>query len=472
MYKAFAQEVRESHRYGMNPDDYNIDDIDREIEALYDTRKRTNAEISDLDIRITASFFLFTTHLLEGRIRTPGAKEFIWKRGQPLQDDVTMLLELETAKDIRKKFQELQPDDPQYERLQDALVMYRELEKHDSSFPPITKKGKIKPGDLTEPIPQIRRKLQLTDMEVGIPDDSLLYDEKLAAAVMQFQRRHGLKDDGVIDSKTISFLNMTFKRKADIIELNLERLRWTPHTTIDHDAVVVNVPEYIMRVYHERDKKIEMRVVLGSEFNATPIFLDTLKYIVFSPTWNVPRSIFEEEFLPNLRNDPAYYSETFKFFKNGVEIDPLEEPWEDEEIDPRAYQAVQDPGESNSLGFVKFVMPNNFNIYLHDTPADRLFNRQQRALSHGCIRLEDPVGFAKYLLQDNDKWNEKRILEAMNSTEPVNVKLNKDYPVHIVYRTAWVDENDLINFREDIYNHDERQLAQLHKLDRDLSSSD
>ena len=207
-----------------------------------------------------------------------------------------------------------------------------------------------------------------------------------------------------------------------------------------------------------------MRVVLGSEYTPTPVFHDTLKYIVFSPTWTVPKSIFVKEFLPKLQEDPFHFStERFRFFKNGKEIDPGLEQWTDEGLDARGYTVVENPGDANSLGKVKFIMPNDFSIYLHDTPAERLFRREERALSHGCIRLEKPEELAAYLLRDQKKWNESRIREAMESGEPLQVDLQKPYPVYIVYRTVWVDDDDQINFREDIYGHDKRHLARLNK---------
>jgi murein L,D-transpeptidase YcbB/YkuD len=207
---------------------------------------------------------------------------------------------------------------------------------------------------------------------------------------------------------------------------------------------------------------MEMRVILGSEFNPTPVFHDTLKYIVFSPTWMVPNSIFANEFFPRLRENPSHYStDRFKFYKNGVEIDPIYEPWTEDTIDATSYSVIEKPGNANSLGSVKFIMPNDFSIYLHDTPADILFDREERALSHGCVRLEYPVDLAAYLLSDQKTWNEKRINEAMEAGEPVKVDLEKPYPVYIVYRTAWVDDKGIVHFRNDIYGHDQRHLAYL-----------
>jgi L,D-transpeptidase YcbB len=462
-FKAFVQEVKESYRYGMNPDDYEITKIETAVEALYKNRKRTDAEMSELDVRITASFFLFTTHLLEGRIRHPGAKDYIWKRGAPHEDDVALLIKNDTKKELRKELDELQPEDRRYRKLQQALNEYRDLEARHS-FKSIPKNIHLKPGDINASVALVKRRLMLTDLKVNkLDDDSAVYDTALLHAVKTFQKRYGLEEDGIVDSELAGYMNMPLSNLADIIALNLERLRWQPHIPSDDEYIVVNVPEYMLRIYKDEKETFQTRVVLGSEFNATPIFADTLKYVVFSPTWNVPQSILEEEFLPRLKSDPSHYSKDFTFYKNGKEIDPQEEDWENEKIDLASYQAVQKPGTTNSLGHVKFVLPNNYKIYLHDTPADRLFNQQDRAFSHGCVRLEKPLELAEYLLRYQKDWDRKKIVAAMQLEEPKQVNLKKNYPIHIVYHTAWVDDEGLINFRKDVYGHDERQLAQLNR---------
>jgi murein L,D-transpeptidase YcbB/YkuD len=227
-----------------------------------------------------------------------------------------------------------------------------------------------------------------------------VYDESLAEDFKKFQARYGLEPDGVIDAKTIAYLNIPVKEKAELIALNLERLRWLPHIQGEKDEIVINVPEYMMRVYRNNNETLTMRVVLGAEYTPTPVFHDTLKYIVFSPTWIVPKSIIENEFIPKLKSDPEHFDpERFKFYKNKKEINPIEEDWQDEDLDVSAYGVVENPGDANSLGDVKFIMPNDYSIYLHDTPADMLFSREERALSHGCIRLEKPVDFARYHLR-------------------------------------------------------------------------
>ncbi len=461
LYRAFVREIHASSAYGLEPEDYHIGEIEHAVEELYDNRKRTATEVSRLDIRITASFFLFTTHLIEGRIRYPGAKEFLWKRGMPLENDIVLLMKMQSVNDLRQVIDDLQPKDPQYKQLQKALAVYRELQEQDT-FPPLPRDLYVKPGEPAEAIPLVRKKLRLTDYKDHNSDPTELYDEGMVNSVKRFQRRHGLTPDGIIGGETVSLLNIPPGHKVKLIALNLERMRWYPHIEGNKDEIIINVPEYMLRVYRNDKEKMAMRVVLGSEYHATPVFFDTLKYIVFSPEWIVPQSIFEKEFFPKLKVNPAYYDrERFRFYKKGREIDPLVEPWSDEETDSTAYRVIENPGDENSLGRVKFIMPNDFSIYLHDTPTVQLFSKEDRAYSHGCIRLEKPVELAAYLLSDQKGWNEKKIRAAMQSEEPLQAELKKPCPVYIIYRTVWVDDDDLVNFRKDIYGHDERHLARL-----------
>ena len=460
MYKAFVDEVRESARYGFDPADYHIDDLEKAVDSLYDNRKRTPADISELDMRITASFFLFTTHLIEGRVRYPGAKEFLWERGMPLENDIALLIEMDSGKDLRKKLDDLHPENSQYKRLQDALKLYRELAKADT-LPQIPLALKVKQGDSHASIPIIRQKLRLENYNLPKTEEEDIFDDRLVEALKEFQERHGIQPEGNLDRETIKFLNMSFEEKSNLIAVNLERLRWHPRVAGEGDEIVVNVPEYMLRVFRNGNEKMKMRVVLGAQFTPTPVFADTLKYLVFSPTWTVPQSIFAEEFLPRLREDPGHYDVArFTFYKQRQQIDPFEEDWNDKDLDSTAYRVVENPGDQNSLGKVKFIMPNDHSIYLHDTPADQLFKREDRALSHGCIRLEKPEELAEYLLSDKE-WDLEKIKTAMGSEEPVQVDLSKPVPVYIVYRTAWAEDNNAIHFREDIYGHDERHLGHI-----------
>lgn len=463
-FYVFANQVKDAYTYGLNPAHYHIDDLEASIQRLYLDPVRTADDVSSLDIRITGSFFLFTTHLIEGRIPTEGNDKFIWMRDKPREDDIQLLLSIKSEDQMKRQLEALHPVHTQYRKLKEALSRYRRL-----AYDPRSKEvslhfsGKITPGERHSAIPWVRNRMRLTDLkEQDNPnEDSLLYDDGLVSAVKQFQFRHGLLSDGIIGPNTVKQLNIPLRKKADLITLNLERLRWLPNDFPD-DYISINVPEYKLQVYNRDKSVLDMRVVTGSSFTSTPVFSDTLEYIVFSPTWTVPYSIIENEIFPRLRKDSLYYqNKNYLFYRDGAQIEPSIEPWDADDIDVFRYKVVQQPGASNALGLVKFIMPNNMYIYLHDTPADRLFERSDRALSHGCIRLEDPVRFSRYLLDEHKDWDTKKIIDAMHGTEPETVYLKKPFHVQIEYRSVWVDDTGLVHFRPDIYGHDERQLQRL-----------
>lgn len=463
-FTALMEQIRSADTYGLTSTDYHIDILQHAVDTLYDQKRPSAQDISQLEVRISATYFLFTTHLLEGRIRYPGAKDFLWKRDTPLENDIALLLEADSPQELEQSLDNLHPDHPYYGRLKETLALYNRRIA-DDTLDPVSVQIELKIGTQHQEVVTLRRRLALNGVRTDIhAKDSDVFDEELAEQLAAFQRHHGLEPTGQADKSTLEELNTPIEERARQIALNLERLRWRPHLQSKNDEILVNVPEYKLRVFRDGKEKMQMRVVLGSAYTPTPIFHDTLKYIVFSPTWAVPQSIFEKEFLPKLREDPEHFApERFEFYRNGKRIDPREEKWKKKKLDPSVYRVVETPGDQNALGKVKFIMPNDFSIYLHDTPAQALFSRDERALSHGCIRLEKPIDLALYILEETsgDHWNRKAITEAMNSGKPVHVDLNKPWPVYITYHTVRVDEEGNIFFFKDIYGHDRRQMQRL-----------
>lgn len=464
-YQAVMDAIQTSFAYGLRPNDYNIEKIQEQVARLYSTPDPQETAIYSLDVQITGMFFLFTSHLSEGRLSTPGGGGKIWIRTSGKQyDDVALLMSAADEKTLVAAINSLQPQHEQYVKLQSALKLYREYANayQDQTLISIGANEKIKPNDAHKVIPAVRKKLGVTDLKVDSTMlDSARYDEALVGAVKWFQQRHGLEPDGIIGTATIKFLNQTFAQKVSVLELNLERMRWESQQNYGDHYITVNIPEYKLRVINDNKSELEMKVIVGAEGTATPVFKDTLRYIVFSPTWAVPNSIIRDEIIPKLKRDSAAYTgKNYSFYKNGTIIDPSTETWTDD-VNSYAYNIVQQPGRDNALGLVKFVMPNKMSIYLHDTPNHRLFSKSYRALSHGCVRLDDPDKLAAFLLKDSRGWDIEAVEKAMYSNKTQTVILKRPYPVHLEYRTAWVDENGLVNFREDIYGHDKRQLSML-----------
>jgi murein L,D-transpeptidase YcbB/YkuD len=246
---------------------------------------------------------------------------------------------------------------------------------------------------------------------------------------------------------------------AEKVAMNLERWRWAPRD-LGERHILVNVPMYQMQVIEDEKPVLAMRVIVGAPDTPTPLFSDQMTYVVFSPYWNIPESILREETLPRLSEDPEYLARNNMEVvgTSGEVIDPSAVDWSDEEA-TKGLRFRQAPGPDNALGLVKFIFPNHFNVYLHDTPGDRLFNKQQRALSHGCIRIEQPVALAEYVLADRGKWSPERIEAAMQSRREQSVTLDDPLPVHIGYWTAWVEGDGNVKFVDDVYGLDRKHAA-------------
>jgi murein L,D-transpeptidase YcbB/YkuD len=327
----------------------------------------------------------------------------------------------------------------QYNRLKFHLKQLRELEQQGNWLPIRTDRKKYVAGDTALVIATIRKKLAQTG-DLDVDNRSQVFDASLTEAVKNFQFRYGMKEDGVIGQAVLREMNKPLSFRIRQILVNMERTRWMGSDP-KGDHLVVNIPQFQLMVYENDTVSWSCRVVVGKEANKTAIFQGALKYIVFSPYWNVPPGIMTKEILPELRKNPNY-------------LDRLNMEWHGDGIRQR-------PGPSNALGKVKFLFPNSFNMYLHDTPAKFMFNQEKRAFSHGCIRVAEPRKLAIHLLKGDPSWSVSRIDSAMNAGTEKYVVLKKTVPVSIVYFTAWADEKGRIHFRDDIYNRYERLMEMI-----------
>lgn len=473
LYYALIQNLRNADIYGLNPDDFNADAVDRAVWSLYSGANVTEHDIVAFDVRITELYFLFTTQLSEGKIRNAGYENRLWLREQKISSDVDAiaLAEAKSGKDLDKIFESVQPENDQYRKLQEALAFYRDLERNAvEKLPAVNVTGRIEPLAHHKAIPLIRKRLSQFDLHVYPTRldsvtgqwDTLLYDKGLVQGIIAFQTIHGLEPDGVIGPMTVTYLNRTLQSRVEAIAVNLDRMRWMLPAETEEHYILVNIPDYKLRIYEKNKEVYQMRVIVGAVENPTPVFNDRVEHVVFSPTWTVPVSIIKNEIIPRLKSNPDYYTEkNYVFYKNGEKIDPANEAWGS--TGPGNYRIVQQSGGDNSLGRVKFGMNNSMRIYLHDTPSQRLFAKDYRALSHGCIRLDEPAEFAEYLLRNNSGWDTERIRKQMFSGNASTVILRKSYPVHVQYCTAWVDDAGRVNFREDIYGHDRMQLQEFNR---------
>ena len=422
--------------------------LHRRISALYDEgfaegRRRVLCDscATELELRLTREFFRFAEKRYGGFLRGDLQRlEWFIPRGK--KDPGRLLDSLAIGKMDLSAYE---PVHPQYRHLKERLQRYHELAAKE--WPALTLPDgmrKLELGDSVPVIGAIRQRLSLIG-DLDADDGSARYDSTLLAAVMRFQGRHGLHPDGVIGQGFLRNINVPMEERLMTMIVNMERLRWVPEHTAP-DMVLVNIPEFSLRVFDEGQVALEMGVVVGKAATRTVIFSDTLSTIVLSPTWTIPPGIMRRDILPAMRRDPDYLK------KNNMEI-----------VGGSASFPVvrQRPGPNNAMGLVKFLFPNSYSIYFHDTPAKSFFQREQRAFSNGCIRVSKPRELAEYLLRNDSTWTPERIGTAMRSGRETFVRLRERRPVVITYFTAWVDGQDRLNFREDVYGHDDRLRKEL-----------
>jgi len=324
----------------------------------------------------------------------------------------------------------------QYYKLKDVLQRYRTIEKNggwETIVAPADFK-QLKPGDSSDLVVQIRKRLFLTN-DIAVDSKRAVYDESLQEAILKYKKRNGFSEDKIILPKHISEMNVSISDRIKTIMVNMERCRWISTDLTKAKAfIVVNIPSYRLTYFKDGKAALVSNVVVGTALNETVIFSGMMSYVVFSPYWNVPKSIRDKEILPAIKKNKDYLA------KHNME-------WNGNNI-------RQKPGPNNSLGLVKFLFPNSNNIYLHDTPAKNLFSQEKRAFSHGCIRVQKPKELAQLILQDDPNWNPEKIDAAMNSGKEKWYTLKNKIPVYIGYFTAWVDDDGLVNFHKDIYGRD------------------
>jgi murein L,D-transpeptidase YcbB/YkuD len=386
------------------------------------------------ELTLTQHFIQYILHNYEkGFVKRKEMERFIPRRKEDALHLADSLLNKKHKDD--KYFESI---NPAYSALKDQLDKYVDIAKK-GGWPQVSiTKKRLKKGTRAPEVAIIKRRLQITgDLEGN--DSSSVFNDTLANAIRNFQERHGYTPTGNITDSLIKEMNVPVVKRIQQIMMNMERMRWMA-TRDSGNLIVVNIPEFVLHVYEGNKKAFDMDVVVGKEGHNTMMFNGDLNQVVFCPNWNVPQSIVEKEILPAMEKDKNYLS------KENMEITG------EEEGVPVIRQL---PGEKNALGKVKFLFPNSFNIYFHDTPAKSLFEKDKRAYSHGCIRLKEPVKMANYILRDQPEWTPEKIDEAMTSGKEKFVKVKEPVPVVITYYTAWVDENGQLNFREDIYGHDQ-----------------
>ncbi|CAN5356508.1 L,D-transpeptidase family protein [soil metagenome] len=413
------------------------------LDSLLDETDTKTAKQPDvtLELMLTAQYFTFSNFAWEGMSTSASAadKWYLPRKKVSYRAYLDSVL-----KAPAKQFLADAPVYRQYELLRGFLRKYQALNTGNKWLPIAKTKKPLQPGDTAATISQVKTRLYKLEDFRG---DTLspVYNDELAGALKQFQERHGLLADGLLNKETYAALNVPLDDRIEQILVNMERSRWLP-VKLSGDYVAVNIPDFKLYVYHADSVLWNCKVVVGKTMHQTTVFYGEIKYVVFRPYWNVPKSIVRKEILPAIRKNGNYIA------RHNMEIIGYHDGLPD---------IRQKPGPENSLGLVKFLFPNSYNIYLHDTPTKSLFGETTRAFSHGCIRIGEPTKMANFLLRNSKEWDAEKIDQAMHFGNERYVTLANKVPVYIAYFTAFVSRKGLLNFRNDIYNLDDHLASMI-----------
>jgi L,D-transpeptidase YcbB len=431
------------HEHGLVGNAYPLEELRAALAPIDKNRRPRPEQLAEADVMLTSIYVALGEDLLTGQI-DPGKVSPDWRIRQSTADVDSLLARTLRGNPLDRALELMRPQDEQYTALRQQLRHYRELAAA-GGWKQVPDGPKLRPRDTAqvERLAALRERLAAEDyIDRGdIAADSAgraIYEGELASAVAAFQRRHGIVVDSILGAGTVASLNRTAQYRAGQIMANLERYRWMPRSLGDR-YIYVNVPAFHLDAYEDGRPVLSMRVIVGQDYadQATPAFADSMTYVEFAPYWNVPKKIAEEELWPKVNADPTYLE------RNEYEI-------VNERGGPRIRQI---PGRKNALGRAKFIFPNDLNIYLHDTPDHSLFQRDVRAFSHGCIRIEKPEELARFALAGNPGWTDQRIRQAMDGQNRA-VTLKRKIPVYIVYFTTYVRDGTLY-FANDLYERDD-----------------
>lgn len=455
--------LQRATREGLEPADYHL----RRIRAIYSEariarRARTTADrrrLAELDLLLTDGFLIYGAHLVGGVVN-PVTIHPEWSAARREADLVALLDDALSSGRIAAALETLLPRHPGYFRLREALQRYRAVAADGGwgELPGVT----LRPGSSGAAVAALRRRLVLGGDLVATGGAEDAYDADVEAAVRRFQARHGLTPDGIAGLESNAILNIPVETRIREIELNLERWRWLPRD-LGERHILVNIAGFELDVVEGDSTVFTSRVMVGQRYRKTPVFSDRMSYLVLSPYWTIPPNILEQDKLPLIRQDPGRYLAENRIrvlAPDGRAVDPRTVDWA--RVTGRTNLRFRmEPGPENPLGRVKFMFPNPYHVYLHDTPGRELFGRANRAFSSGCIRVERSMELAEYLLRDDARWTPARIEAVANGGTEQTIQLRRPLPVHLLYWTVWAERDGTVQFRPDVYERDQALDAAL-----------
>ncbi len=460
---ALAQVLRSADRDGLEPVDYQAAAVARLLAAT-DPRR-----LAELEARLSLGLMRLLGDLATGRFAPSQVNRELHLDPRPF-DRLAALRQAAAAPDVARFVDGHRPPRAEYRRLRTALAWYRALAEA-GPWPQVAPGKSLEQGMRDRQVGALRRRLQATgDLPTFHPagpgpGDPNRFDPALAEAVKGFQQRHGLEQDGVVGRRTRAALNVSARERVRQVALNLERHRWMPHD-LGTRHIAVNQAAFTLELVEGSRAVFTTRVIVGKPRFRTPVLGRSMTYLVLNPYWNVPRNIARRELLPKVKEDPGYFAKAsyavFDGWSAGARrIDPAAVDWTQVTARNFPYRLRQDSGPKNALGRIKFIFPNPFNVYLHDTPSKRLFARARRAFSHGCVRVQHPEQLAAHLLRHQTGWSLDRIQAVIASGKRVQVPLAEPLNVHLRYLTAWMADDGSVHFRDDLYGRDKVLAAVL-----------
>jgi murein L,D-transpeptidase YcbB/YkuD len=454
----------DSYFEGLNPKDYHIDFIKQHDKELENGTSISDENSAIADIVMTDALLTYAHHMIQGKV-DPTKLDPNWNYShRPLPDSVEFrVMHVLETQSLKEGVKNIRPELRMYQELRFWFAKYDSVQKADGDIKQIQYPGKpLRLGDSSEVVGELKMHLSNYANTLSLTHENV-FDEELEITIKQFQAHHGLDDDGIAGKNTFEILNLSISDRMDIMRVNMERCRWL-NNDLPEEFVLVNIADYHLYLFRNRQIDYDCRVVVGKEHHETPVFTSDIKYVVFNPTWTVPYSIASKEILPKLKRDPQYLQDrNMTLLRGDKVIDPSTIDFSQYSRGNFPFTIRQEPGPNNALGIVKFMFPNKYAVYLHDTPSKSYFGKSERAFSHGCVRVQNPLTLAEQLL-GKQGYDQDKIQEVLNTKKLTNVNLKKHMPVMIMYWTCYEDrEEGKMYFYNDIYGRDKKILSELNE---------
>jgi len=452
--------LKSSYYEGLTPNDYHLERI--KSLQLKGKEAINSEEAADLDMLLTDALLMYASHLILGKVEQSKIRPG-WDMPTnrvPLNVDSLLTKSLKKGR-IKEDLESLKPQNFMYYHLKTGLEQYREIAKN-GGWPEIQGGMVLKKGSSEDRVLTLRKYLSITGDLSSYDATNNNFDEELENAVKQFQFRHNMKQDGVVGKETIEHMNVPVEQRIDMIRINLERARWVMHH-LESDFLVVNIAGFNIRRVTNDEIVFYSRVIVGKHHHESPIFKAKMIYFEINPTWTLPYSIATKETLPRLQKDPSYLKNKNMeiMTRSGEILDPSTIDFSKYSRHNFPFTIRQKAGPHNALGQVKFIFPNQYSVYVHDTPARSLFDREDRAFSHGCIRLDQKWELLLNLTDEPDVWNMDQINSILKTGKTTRVNLKTPIDIVVLYWTAGADKADKLYFNKDVYDRDPEVLQAL-----------